>query len=180
MVNDNSAERSLALWHPSLAFLRERAVNIFFLYTPEHYIQIMTPFKLASVELAAVSIIGLNPNNKENYLIETRHEENLVNVVQDKIGADITLTTTNLNVSFKRTEDKSSLIKVDSPAAQFSMEATFDGTHQSSYWVTPLTEDITTYFETWKRAGIPLAPFTYTFKGKEYKCGENECLMTTD
>ena len=180
MVNDNSAEHSLALFHPSLAFLRERSLNMFFLQTPEHYIQIMVPFKLAGVELAAVSIIGLNPKDKENYHVETRHEENLVKVIQDRIGADISLSNPNLNVQFKRTEDISSFIKVDSSSAQFSLEAVFDGTHQSSYWVTPLTEDKTTDFETWKRAGIPLQPFNYTFKGKEYKCGERECLLTTD
>ena len=41
----------------------------------------MVPFKLAGVELAAVSIIGLNPKDKENYHVETRHEENLVKVI---------------------------------------------------------------------------------------------------
>ena len=74
----------------------------------------MVPFKLASVELAAVSVIGLNPKDKENYLVETRQEENLVKVIQDKIGADILLSNPNLDVSFKRTENKNSFIKVDS------------------------------------------------------------------
>lgn len=31
MVNDNSAEHSLSFFHPSLAPVRERAVNIFFI-----------------------------------------------------------------------------------------------------------------------------------------------------
>lgn len=80
MVNDNSAEHSLSLYHTSLAASRERGVNIFFIQTPWHYIQVMFPFKLGPIEISHLSVIGLDKADEENYMVETKHEEPLVNV----------------------------------------------------------------------------------------------------
>ena len=46
--------------------------------------------------------------------------------------------------------------------------------------MTPLTDDKLTDFHTWKRAGIALEPFKYTFKGEEFSCGAKECFLTQD
>ena len=46
--------------------------------------------------------------------------------------------------------------------------------------MTPLADDKLSDFHTWKRAGIALEPFKYTFKGEEFSCGVNECFLTQD
>ena len=83
-----------------------------------------------------------------------------------------------MKVNFKRTEDTASTLSVTSD--DLTLAASFNGSHESLYWATPLAEDKLVDFQTWKRAGIPLAPMDYTFKGKKFSCEEKECFMTTD
>ena len=54
------------------------------------------------------------------------------------------------------------------------------GDYESHYWVAPLTDEKQHFFRTWKTAGIPLNPMTYWYDGKQFACGVNECLVTTD
>ena len=83
-----------------------------------------------------------------------------------------------LKVQFRRDDEKESRISVDAEGAQLKFDASFNGAHESLFWAQPMTEDKLTNFHTWKRAGIPLEPFTYTFKGEEFTCGAKECFMT--
>ena len=69
------------------------------------------------------------------------------------------MTAGDLFVNFERTEDTQSSIRVSSKELDLTFEANFDGSHESNFWVTPLSEDKSTNFYTWKRAGIPLQPF---------------------
>lgn len=129
----------------------------------------------------AVSVIDINKERADSYMKERRKEENLVTLTQDSIASKIDLETDNLSFKFRRTDTKKgSRIKVNSKTVDLQLEANFDGTHESFFWVTPLDEDLLTEFHTWKRAGIPLEPFKYNFEGKEYSCESKKCFMTTD
>ena len=52
--------------------------------------------------------------------------------------------------------------------------------YESHYWVQPLDDTKKQFFETWKTAAIPLHEFDYGYDGKTFKCGKNQCLLTTD
>ena len=183
LVTDNSAGVSKALWNPSLALAKVREVNIFFIQTPDHYIQVLSPIRAGTINImASVSVIGVNPGRLDEYLVEDKQEENLVEVTEDYLGTQISVDTQKLRFDFRRETEagKESRITVDSKQVPLKFDATFDGKHESMYWVQPLTEDKHTEFVSWKRAGIPLEAFTYTYKGQEYSCQSNECYMTTD
>lgn len=90
----------------------------------------MFPFKLGPIEIASLSVIGLDKADQENYMVETKHEEPLVSVKADAIGSDITLDTPDLTARFVRTEEDASFISFASSKIDFSLEkANFDGTH---------------------------------------------------
>jgi len=183
LVNDNSARYSLSLYDPSVAISRVREINIFFLQTPDHFIEVMAPLTMGSLNIvASASVIDVNPARPDSFMKQIKQEENLVEVKQDAIGAHITIESPKLNFSFKRRDDPlmRSYLKVQAKEIDLAFEALFDGSHESNYWVTPLTDDKFTEFVTWKRAGIPLKPFKYKIAGTEYTCGPRECLLTTD
>jgi len=113
----------------------------------------------------SVSVIDINPERKDSYKKERRHEENLVDVKQNSIASKLSLQTDSLSFDYKRSEAKDSYIKVNSKGVDLALEATFDGSHESMFWATPLADDKLTEFHTWKRAGIPLEPFKYSFEG---------------
>ena len=69
---------------------------------------------------------------------------------------------------------------VRSDKLELDIRTTMPNDYESLYWVTPLNDEKTQYFETWKTAGIPLDAFEYHYGGKAYKCGVNECFVTTD
>ena len=132
--------------------------------------------------VASVSVVNTNKDKPDQFMREARQEENLVDVKQDKIGAKISLESEKMKFDFQRNDDPSqkSRIAVEAKHVDLKFEAFFDGSHESSYWVTPLADDKLTEFHTWKRAGIKLQAFTYTFEGVEYACGAKECMLTTD
>lgn len=66
--------------------LKVREVNMFFLQTPEHYIQVLAPLKMGSINIATISVIDINPTRPDSYLQETRQEEHFINVEQDILG----------------------------------------------------------------------------------------------
>jgi len=117
--------------------------------------------------VAYASVIDLNAES-ESYLSEVKVEQNLVTVNQKADGTSVILDTNNLKVFFERNnlEGSYSQIKVDAPEINLKLQGTFDGSHESLYWATPLTEDKLTTFVTWKRSGISLDKCDYTFKGK--------------
>ena len=80
-IVDNSEKHSRALWDPSLSGMKQREVNIFFINTPNHYIEVLTPFKVGSLDLiAAVTVVDLDASKPGSYLEMTKQEENLVKV----------------------------------------------------------------------------------------------------
>lgn len=178
------------MWDPSLAFLRDRGVNIFFLSTPFAYIQILANLKFSDLNIAAISVIGLDPNDPESYLQEVRHEYQLVSVSEPDShrGDSITLDLKSEGVQFRyeRKNEGDSYFVLMSEKHDLSIQGNFAGSHESFYWVTPLREDKTTYFETWKRVGIPLSKFTGTWKGKDVSVEETDeqalanYMITTD
>ena len=58
----------------------------------------LTPLKMGTVNLASVSVVELNAAKPETYLQETKQEEHLVDVEQDKIGTRVSLKTPTLKV----------------------------------------------------------------------------------
>ena len=132
---------------------------------------------MGSINLATISVIDVNKARPDSYLEETRQEEQLVDVEQDVKGTTVHMDTNTLKVDFKRHDTEQSRLTVDASGAELKLDASFNGSHESMYWVQPLADDKLSEFHTWKRAGIALEPFTYTFKGKEFSCGEKECFM---
>ena len=159
---------------------KQREVNVFFIQTPDHFIQVVTPIKFSGVEIAVTQVLEINPTSPF-YLKETHKvEKHLVSVEQNKQGTDIKLEANGMKVNFERKleEGKSSVLSVQTD--ELRLLAGFNGLHESLYWSQPLTADKKTEFITWKRAGIPLEPFVYDYKGRSYFCDRKKCLMTTD
>ena len=68
-IVDNSEKHSRALWDPSLSGMKQREVNVFFINTPHHYIEVLTPFKVGSLDLiAAVTVVDLDASKPGSYL----------------------------------------------------------------------------------------------------------------
>ena len=60
---------SRALWDPSLSGMKQREVNIFFINTPNHYIEVLAPFKVGSLDLiAGVTVVDLDASKPDSYL----------------------------------------------------------------------------------------------------------------
>lgn len=180
-VIDNSAEFSRALWDPSYSGLKVREVNMFFINTPDHFIQVLAPLKMGTINLATISVTDVNASKPDIYLRELKQEEHLVEVDQDILGTKLNLDMPSLKVEWRRYDDsRTSKLSVDAKTAELKFDASFNGAHESLYWAQPLADDKLTDFETWKRAGIAFEPFTYTYKGEEFNCGEKECFLTQD
>lgn len=79
-----------------------------------------------------------------------------------------------------RNDEPSVISKLSVETSDLKFTTSFDGSHESLYWVQPLADDKKSEFVTWKRAGIPLDNFDYTFKGKTFTCEPKSCVMTTD
>eukprot|EP00354_Favella_ehrenbergii_P011960 CAMPEP_0170456206 /NCGR_PEP_ID=MMETSP0123-20130129/3919_1 /TAXON_ID=182087 /ORGANISM="Favella ehrenbergii, Strain Fehren 1" /LENGTH=166 /DNA_ID=CAMNT_0010719609 /DNA_START=270 /DNA_END=770 /DNA_ORIENTATION=+ len=138
--------------------------------------------------VGSASIIDVNPESS-TFLQETKIEKNLVEVEQDPTGSRIQMDTDKIKFDFHRKDSTSYLKQADSSPSFINIDASgidlkfaglFDGSHESNYWATPLTEDKLTTFVTWKRAGIPLKSCEYTFGGQSFSLGEGECSLTTD
>lgn len=71
-----------------------------------------------------------------------------------------------LKIKAGRKDDKH--YKFSLSTSDFELEATFPVAHDSIMWMTPLSDDKRKYFATVKKAGIPLDPFTYTYKGQKF------------
>ena len=101
-MTDNSALYSQALWDPSLQDLKVREVNCFFVQTPDHFIQVISPVKFSAIELAIVQVLETNPLSAD-YLKESHKvEKHLVTVDQNPIASKISLDTPELKVDFNR------------------------------------------------------------------------------
>lgn len=65
LVTDNSHEVSRALFTPMLSVVKNRELNIFFLKTAEHYIEVMPNIRYGTIDAVnKVSVIGINPRNE--------------------------------------------------------------------------------------------------------------------
>ena len=68
-INDNSHEVSRALFTPMLSVLKNRELNIFFLTTADHYIEVMPNIRYGTIDaINKVSVIGINPKNESSYM----------------------------------------------------------------------------------------------------------------
>ena len=117
---------------------------------------------------ASVSVVGVKPDDKDSYMIEKKQEDMLVDVTVNKMGSKLHLDSDKLWVDFLRTEGKESHFNVNAREVDLQFDFSFDGAHESHFWATPLADDKLTNFHTWKRAGIPVEPTSYTYAGKEY------------
>lgn len=89
-------------------------MNIFFLQTPDHYITVMPGVVFGNQHFfGGVSVVGLNPENKDSYMTEAKQEEPLVDVTVNKVGSKLHLDSNKLLVDFHCTEDSDSHFKVD-------------------------------------------------------------------
>lgn len=111
-VTNNQETASRALWSPDYSIVRNREVNIFFLQTPEHYISVLPGVVFGNKHtVSAVSVVGVNPDDKESYMTEIKQEEMLVDVKVD--NSNLQVDTEKLKLDFHRTEDKESQFKVN-------------------------------------------------------------------
>ena len=79
------------------------------------------------------------------------------------------MSTSNLKVDFKRQEmgvKDDSYLKVDAPGLNLQFDSTFNGSHESMFWASPLSKDKLAYYWTWKRVGINLHKCDYTYGGQ--------------
>ena len=75
-IRDNAHEASVAMYYPEYSYLKNRDLNIFFIKTPDHYIEVLVPITIGTVDIIAlVSIVGINKDDKETYLKQVKQEK---------------------------------------------------------------------------------------------------------
>ena len=76
IIYDNSIELTRALWSNKISIWKYRELNMYFLQTPHHYIQIVPNVRYGNKDLVSrVSVIGINPEIEETYMKETRQDK---------------------------------------------------------------------------------------------------------
>lgn len=120
-----------------------------------------------------VLVVSTDPKDKESFMVEARQEDHFPEVKTDELVKNLEVKTPQMDLKFHR-DDKvkdASTFEINASGVDLKLKAEFDGLHESLYWATPLHDNKLTHFETWKRVGIPLKPFEYTFQGRVFSCG---------
>lgn len=124
--------------------------------------------------------------NIDKSLMYVKDETCPTKLEASKFTSDAKVHGKNLKIDLEKHSSEKGVFEVlisDNKKAKessFNLELQFNTTgRDSQLWATPLSDDMTQYFATIKKLGIPITG-KYTVNKKEYECNEEDCLITLD
>ena len=170
--------------------LKYRAWNYFLLHTPTHVIQ----FNFVDLVSNEDNSRGICPSNL--IIFDKTNPGGTWQKAEDKgficpsfnrstlfdFDAPANLKTGDLQMSVTRIERSLYKIKLSEKGSlNLDLEVNFDYEEvPSCVYVTPLTNDLKTYFSSLKKPGLQVVG-SYSYQGKQYECDDGgQCLMMMD
>ena len=168
-----------------LNLIKQRDWNGYYIYTPDHVFMIM---KAKIGTICANTIVAFEKGKDpsvEMYKIKDSQCPEMVDEMRDFLGPGIKVESPNLKMRIENSVVNNSFsdMKVESRTDKnLKIGLSWNQKVTKTFtWVTPLTDDKTTYFINVKKTQLPLKGF-YKFNGKQYDCNDTtaDCLGMFD
>ena len=176
--SDTAAQSLFGKGNQHLNYLRKRGLDGVFLKTNDHWMELFFPVELGVAAINKISVFDLDRGPRTKRVHELQNVYPKVREDGDILLSDSEKLSMSFNLEPSGPDFRA--MRVRSDELQLELVATMPGTYESHYWVQPLSDEKQHYFQTWKTAAIPLHEFSYGYGGQEFRCGKNECLLTTD
>ena len=155
------------------------------MYTPEHVIFI-TKAKIGTICANTIIVFEKGKDPNENmYKIKDSQCPEAIDELRDFLGPTVKVESQNLKIRIENSVVNSSFtdMKIESRVDKnLKLGLTWNQKETKSFtWITPLSDDKTTYFINVKKAQLPMKGF-YKYKGQTYNCNDTDadCMVVYD
>ncbi|CDW81735.1 UNKNOWN [Stylonychia lemnae] len=169
----------LSLAVKQLNNLKFRSWNYFLIHTPTHVIQVIFVDLNLGIACPSNLVVMERQDIKGTQKIIETMTCPTYNKETVSIGEKTELVADQWSGSVIRKEGSMYQFKVNSKAANFEMDLTFDySENPGQVWATPLTNDLRTYYATQKKPVSVVG--SYSYNNQRQQCKGGDCFMMID